>query len=84
MCKKKKALINVDHIEQERWCPPLLDYDWYAFCQALYRGIEGEDGEYMYESNKEISRAVGVKKSQEAQKAKALWKIKAAKEAGEE
>ena len=29
-------------------------------------------------------RAVGVKKPQEAQKAKALWKMKAAKGAGEE
>ena len=31
-----------------------------------------------------MSRAVGVKKSQEAQKAKALWKMKAAQDAGEE
>ena len=31
-----------------------------------------------------MSRAVGVKKPQETQNAKALWKIKAAKEAGEE
>ena len=22
---------------------PLVDYDWYAFCQALCNGIEGED-----------------------------------------
>ena len=29
-------------------------------------------------------RAVGVKKPQEAQKAKAIWKMKAAKDAGEE
>ena len=39
---------------------------------------------YMYEAHKEMSRAVGVKKLQEAQKAKAFWKMKAAKEAGEE
>ena len=38
----------------------------------------------MYGAHKERSRAVGVKKPQEAQKAKALWKMKAAKEAGEE
>ena len=31
-----------------------------------------------------MSRAVGVEKPQEAQKAKALWKMKAAKDAGEE
>ena len=38
-----KSYINVDHIEKERWGPPLVDYDWYAFCQALYKGIEGEE-----------------------------------------
>ena len=79
-----KAYVNVDHIEKERWSPPLLDYDWCAFCQALYEGIEGEDGEEMYCSYKEMSRAVGVRKPQEAQKARALWKMKAAKDAGEE
>ena len=31
-----------------------------------------------------MSMAVGVKKPQEAQKAKARWKMKAAKDAGEE
>ena len=66
-----KALINVNHIELERWGPPLVDTDWYAFCQALYKGIEGEDWEEMYDSNKEMSRAVGVRKPQEAQNAKA-------------
>ena len=76
--------VNVNHIEKERWGPPLVDADWYAFCQALCKGIEGEDWEYMYDSHKEIKRAVGVRKPQEAQKAKALWKMKAAKEAGEE
>ena len=79
-----KALINVDHIEPERWGPPLVDADWYAFCQALYKGIEGEDWEEMYDSFKVMSRVVGVKKPQEAQKAKALWAMKAAKDRKEE
>ena len=77
-------MVNVNHIEQERWGPHLVDADWYAFCQALYNGIEGEDRVEMYFSYKEISRAVGVQMPQEAQKAKALWKMKAAKDAGEE
>ena len=38
----------------------------------------------MHFSYKEMCRAVGVKKPQETQKARALWKMKAAKEAGEE
>ena len=42
-----KAFVNVDHIEKEKWGLPLVDYDWYAFCQALYEGIEGDDWEEM-------------------------------------
>ena len=38
----------------------------------------------MYDSYKVMSRAVGVKKPQEAQKAKALWAMKAAKDRKEE
>ena len=63
-----KALIHVDHIEPERWGPLLVDADWCAFCQALYKGIEGEDWEEMYESYKEMSRALGVKKPEEARR----------------
>ena len=63
---------------------PLVDANWYAFCQALYKGIEGEDWEEMYNSHKAMSRAVGVKKPQESQKAKALWAMKAAKDRKEE
>ena len=47
-----KALISVDHIEPGRWGPHLVDADWDAFCQALYKDIEGEDWGEMYESNK--------------------------------
>ena len=79
-----KALINVNHIEPERWGPPLVDADWYGFCQALYKGIEGEDWEEMYDSHKAMSKALGVQKPQEAQKAKALWAMKAAKDRKEE
>ena len=73
-----KAYVNVNHMGR-----PLLDHDWHAFCQALYKGTEGEYWVEMYDSYKEMSRAVGVKKPQTAQKARALWKMKAAKDAGE-
>ena len=64
--------------------PRFVDYDWHAFCQALYKGIEGEDWRELLDAYKEMSRDLGVKKPQEAQKAKALWKMKAAKDPGEE
>ena len=80
-----KTYINVDHIEKERWVLTLVDYDWYAFCQALYKGIQGEDWEICMRPTKTHEQGCGgVKKPQEAQKAKALWKMKAAKDAGEE
>ena len=79
-----KAYIDVNHIESERWGLPLVDADWYAFCHALYKGIGGKDWEEMYDSYKVMSKAVCVKKPQEAQKAKALWTMKAVKGRKEE
>ena len=31
-----KTQIKVNHIEEERRGLPLVDYDWYASCQALF------------------------------------------------
>ena len=50
------------------WGPLLVDDDWHAFCQALFQGIEGEDWEELCDARKEMSRAVGGEKPQEAQK----------------
>ena len=33
----KKTCINVGHIAEDRWGPPLVDADGYAFCQATYK-----------------------------------------------
>ena len=35
-----KSCVNVDHIAKDH---PLVDVDWRAFCQTLYKDIEGED-----------------------------------------
>ena len=67
-----KAWIDVNHIEPERWCPLLVDADWHAFCQALCKGIEGEDWEEMYDSYKVMSEALGVKKAAGGSKGKSL------------
>ena len=60
-----KSYINVDHVAEERWGLHLADADWHAFCQPLYKGIEGEDWGELYDAYKEMSRAVVVKKPQE-------------------
>ena len=70
--RTSKAHMIVDQIEQGRWGPPLVDADWYAFSQALHKGTEGEDWEEMFDSYKAMSKALGVFKPQEAQKAKAI------------
>ena len=38
-----KSCINVDHTAKGRRGSLLVDADWHAFCQASYKGIEGED-----------------------------------------
>ena len=58
-----KALIDVNNIESEKWGPPLVGDDWYAFCQALYKGIEGKDWGEKYDSCKVLSKVMGVKKA---------------------
>ena len=63
-----KTYITVNHIEEGRWGSSLVDHDWYAFCQALYIGIEGEDWGDMYEGQQRNELGCGVKKPQEAQK----------------
>ena len=41
----QKSCINVDHTAEDRWRPPLVDADWHAFCQAIYKGFEGSEWE---------------------------------------
>ena len=62
--------------------PTLVDADWHSFCQAIYKRIEGSEWEELYEQYKEMSTAAGVWKPSESQKAKALWKMKAARDGG--
>ena len=64
--RSEKSCINVDHIAQDRWRTPLADADWHAFCQAIYKGIEGRDWEELYDYYKEM-----VQKPNQSHKAKA-------------
>ena len=44
------------------------------FCQAIYKGVEGNEWEELYEHCKEMSKAAGVRKPIESQKARAVGK----------
>ena len=65
----QKSCVNVDQIAQERWRSPLVDADCHAFCQAIYKGIEGKDWTEFYEYFKEMRKAARVKKPNENQRA---------------
>ena len=63
--------------------PPLVDEDWHAICQAIYKGVEGPECENMYCTFVELQRAVNRKKPGVNKKARALWSMRDAKENGE-
>ena len=48
------TLINI-------WRLPLLDADWCAFCQGIYKGIEGRECEELYHHYRDMSKAAGAK-----------------------
>ena len=57
----QRAFVNTKHIEFERWGPPLVDSDWHAFCQAIYKGIEEKEWEELYYHDRELSQAAAKK-----------------------
>ena len=67
-----------------RWRPPLVDADWHAFRQAIYKGIGGKEWEELHYHHRELSQAAGANKPSESQEARALWAMKAAWDRGEE
>ena len=46
-----RTIIDTKHIELERW-GPLVDVNWHAFCQAIYRGIAGREWEVVRPSHR--------------------------------
>ena len=63
----------------------MVDADWHAFCQANHKGIDGSEWEReLCDYYKEMSKAAGVKKPNGSQKARALWRMKAARHSGED
>ena len=60
----QRAFINIEHIVFERWRPPLVDAEWHAFCQAIYKGVEGTERKNC-DHYRELSQAAGAKKPSE-------------------
>ena len=62
----------------------MVDADWYAFCQAIYKGTGVSEWEDLYHHHREMSKAAGAKKPSESHKANALRAMKAAKDRRDE
>ena len=45
-----------------------MDADWYAFCQAIYKGIEGREWEELHHHYRDMSKAARAKKPSEKAK----------------
>ena len=67
-----KACINVDHIKDNSWGPPLVDADWQAFCRCIYRGLNFNNGRAALSLQRDEPGSWSQEKPSESQKAKAL------------
>ena len=65
------------------WDPPLVDDDWHAIFQAIYKDVEAQDWEVVFLKYVEMHEAINLKKSGGNKKAKALWSRRDAKADGE-
>ena len=62
--------INTIHVSRS-WEPPLVDEDWHAVCQAIYKGIKGKAWENLYKCV-EIGRAANIRQPSTSRKDKTL------------
>ena len=53
-------------IDQNNWIPPVLDSGWSALCKTFYGGVKQEDWESMYNTPREATKTVGIKKIDES------------------
>ena len=59
-----------------RWKSPLVDEEWHAICQAIYKGVEGQEWDVKYYKYAEMHKAINRKKWSGNKKAKALWSMR--------
>ena len=80
----RRTCIDTAYVVDHRWEPPVVDADWHAFCQAVYRGTEGQEWQAMYYHYKELHQTAKSKNHGDNQKANALWAMKAARDREDE
>ena len=71
-----RTFVNTTNVKDSLWEPTLVNEDWQAVCQAIYKGVNGLDWGTMYYKYKKLHEAVNLKKPGDNKKAKALWPLK--------
>ena len=79
------SFINTTNVGDRGWEPPLVDEDLQAICQVIYKGVEGAEWENLYHKFVEMKEGSrNVRHHSRSSRAKTLWKIRDAKERGDE
>ena len=60
--------------------PSLVDEDWLAICQAIFRCVEGAEWKNQYYKFVEMNKEVNVSRPSGSSRAKTWWKTRDAKE----
>ena len=66
------TFINTANVGAGRWRPPLVDEDWHAVCQAIYKGVEGAAWEKLCCKFVEMNTEVNVRSPGGSSRAKML------------
>ena len=73
-----RTFTDTTNVGDNRWGPPLVDEDWHGICQAILKGIEGEEWEQLYYEHVEKCKAVNLRQPSASRKDKTQWKIREA------
>ena len=50
------------NVGDSRWGPPLVDEDWRAICQGIYKGVEGAEWKNLYYKFVEMNKDANVRR----------------------
>ena len=76
-----RSCINTAKVEASRLGPPLVDADWHAVCQAIYRGVEGAEWENLFKKFVEMKEVI-ARHPRGSRMAKIIWKMRDANDRG--
>ena len=77
-----RTFIDTASVGDSRWERPLVDENWHASCQAIYKGVVGADWGFCATSMQSCTKRSTFKKPGVSEKAKALWSMRDAKANG--